>query len=284
MSKVLVLGQNGQLASEFKRLLPASCSAQFIGREHLRSEAFGQLQSLVRLFKPSVVINCAAYTGVDKAEQISERDACFSANRDLPELIAKLSAELGFHLIHYSTDYVFDGSANQAYSESDMTSPVNVYGLSKLQGELAVNRYAASSTIVRTSWVYSKFGHNFVKTMLRLSEAGKPIRVVDDQVGCPTWARDIAEFTFKNLMKPSGENELFHYSGAGRATWFEFAREIFAIQNIKAEVVPIKTVEYPTPAKRPVFGVMSKAKIEHQFDIKVENWKASLKTCLGELE
>jgi dTDP-4-dehydrorhamnose reductase len=285
VKRILVLGKDGQLASEFRRLSKRSSDftfLDFLGREFLAPEKAASLRALIERLQPEFVINCAAYTAVDRAE--TEKELCFQANRDLPQRLAQASRDLGFHLVHYSTDYVFNGQGREPYIETDATDPVNTYGLSKLEGENEIRTHARSATILRTSWVYSMFGHNFVKTMLRLAAEGAKMRVVDDQIGCPTWAADIATWTLDHFLCRTESVDVFHFSGGGQTTWYAFAKKILEIKGINHEIVPVTTAEFPTPAKRPSYSVLSKSKIEKQTGVVVPEWDESLRRCLSDGE
>lgn len=274
MGRVLVLGRNGQLASELYFLRGSDPAFSFVGREAIEKP----ITALLEQVKPSVVVNCLAYTAVDNAEL--NHAECLKVNRDLPGELAQASLGMGFHLIHFSTDYVFNGSTDTPYLEADATSPVNFYGLSKVQGEEFIRYFSPSAYIVRTSWIYSQFGHNFLKTMLRLGRERECLRVVSDQIGCPTWARDLAAFTVEHLMERVEGVETLNYSGGGQTSWDAFARKIFELSGILCDVIPIPTTEYPTPARRPKYSVLSKAKVERKFGISVPVWDDSLKSCL----
>lgn len=282
MSKVLVLGKSGQLASELRVLKKDAPGYTFVGKEEIDAFSPNACLQVIEKVRPEFVINCMAYTAVDRAE--SEREACNKLNRDFVADLAKTSVQAGFHLVHFSTDYVFNGNASKPYLESDPVDPVNFYGLSKLEGERAIFENSKSATIVRTSWVYSRFGHNFVKTMLRLANEKKTMRVVADQQGCPTWAADLARVTVSSLLEKTNNVDLFHFSGEGISNWHAFAQKILALQAIDHPVEPIATTDFPTPAKRPHYSVLSKEKIKNEFRVNVPHWEESLERCLAEWE
>jgi len=231
----------------------------------------------------NTIINCAAYTAVDKAQ--TEEESANKINHLAVENIAQLSKELKIKLIHISTDYVFNGENYRPYTEADTTKPQSIYGQTKLDGEnsmLEIN--PENSIIIRTSWVYSSFGNNFVKTMLRLGSDKEELGVIFDQVGTPTYARDLAK-TILNII-PKIDNEkvvVYHYSNEGVLSWYDFAKEIMKMGKLNCKVNPIETKDYPTPAKRPPYSILNKSKIKKDFDIIIPYWKDSLKECLKEL-
>jgi dTDP-4-dehydrorhamnose reductase len=225
-------------------------------------------------------INCAAYTAVDKAE--TEQENAFLINEDAVGNLATVCAANNTQLIHISTDYVFDGTANQPYKETDKTNPVSVYGKSKLQGEVLALENCAFAIIIRTAWVYSSFGNNFVKTMLRLMKERESINVVSDQIGCPTYAADLALVIMQIIAcgKSKDNPGIYHYSNAGITNWYEFAVAIKKLTGSKCIVNPITTAEYPTAAKRPAYSVLDTSKITSTFHLAIPAWEESLKACL----
>ena len=232
----------------------------------------------------NIIINCAAYTQVDKAEE--EYEIADKINNLSVSALAKVAKKQNAKLIHISTDYVFDGKCKKPYFETDCASPINAYGITKFHGELAIiNTLAFNALIIRTSWVYSEFGNNFVKTMLRLGKERDELNVVDDQLGSPTNACDLASAILKIIDNKDYQNknqptEICHFSNEGVTSWYGFAKEIFDIAKISCKICPIKTNQYPTPAKRPLNTSMNKDKISKIFDIDVKPWKESLKTSL----
>lgn len=278
MSKVLVTGSNGQLGSEIKELSESLKEEFFFDTLDITDQ--DALKSFIKTNKIDTIINCAAYTAVDKAE-----DDEVSANRVnhlAVKYLAELSKENGIKLIHISTDYVFDGKSCKPYKEDDKTNPITVYGKTKLKGEKALQEVAPkNSIIIRTSWVYSSFGNNFVKSMLKYGREKDELRVVYDQVGTPTYARDLAKVILEIIPKiQNSKFKIYHYSNEGVLSWYDFAKEIMKMASIECDVVPIESFEYPTPAKRPHFSVLNKAKIKKEFEIKVPFWKDSLSECL----
>jgi len=257
-SKVLVIGRTGQLARHLQLLLPA---ATYWDRGQADLAQPSTLQAQIESFAPSAIINAAAHTAVDKAE--SERDLAWRVNADSPAAMARAAASGHVPLVHVSTDYVFDGSGSRAYRESDAVSPQNVYGLTKLGGELAVRALAPRHWILRTSWVFSEYGNNFVKTMVRLGKDRPELKVVDDQRGRPTYAGDLARLVVALITNPgSVASGLYHAGGDPPVTWCEFAREIFAKAHARGlitkqpAVTGIPTSQYPTPARRPANSVL----------------------------
>ncbi|MGQ3031182.1 MAG: dTDP-4-dehydrorhamnose reductase, partial [Ferrovibrionaceae bacterium] len=241
--------------------------------------------AVVAAMKPGVVVNAAAYTAVDKAE--SDADQAFLVNRDGPAALARAAAAVGAPLIHVSTDYVFDGTKDGAYTEDDPVAPVSVYGRSKEAGERAVREAAERHVILRTAWVYSPFGNNFVKTMLRLGAEREELRVVADQRGCPTAAADIAAAIVRLAGADHGWGT-YHYSGAGPTTWHGFAEAIFAGAaargaKVPARVTAIGTADYPTPAVRPANSVLDCSRIDRVHGIVARNWREALEDCLDAL-
>ena len=256
-------------------------------REQMNLENPAEMASLVRSYAPDWVINCAAYTQVDKAE--SEPDKAFTVNRDSPAALATAVADYGGRLLQVSTDFIFDGTKTTPYSEDDKANPLGVYGQSKLEGEQAVLAALPGATVVRTAWVYGAHGNsgNFVKTMLRLAATGKPLRVVSDQVGSPTWTTDISAAIL--ALVGSGKTGVFNYTNAGETSWHGFATAILDEAaalgfDIKTDVVePIPTSEYPTAAARPAYSVLDTDKIKNSLDLNIPHWRDSLVNMLKEL-
>jgi dTDP-4-dehydrorhamnose reductase len=288
---VLVAGQTGQLASALvaladQRRVPLIA----IGLPELDITDAGSIETIVKTHSPCAIINAAAYTLVDKAE--SEPDAAFKINCDGAAYLAQAAARLDIPFVHVSTDYVFDGKKPTPYVEDDNASPLNVYGRSKRQGEIAVLHAYPAAIIIRTSWVYSPHGQNFVKTMLRLSKTHDHIRVVDDQHGAPTSARDIAQAILQiNQQIEGGEAKypggIYHLAAAGETTWYGFASAIFADWASRGRQVPsleaITTADYPTPARRPPNSRLNCSKAAHVFGIRLPAWQQALEPCLDEL-
>ncbi len=284
---ILITGANGQLGREFRCLENAYPYYQFlfVSKEELPIDNLSALTDFFKTNQLSYCINCAAYTAVDKAEL--EIEQAYSINANAAGNLALLCFQYKVQLIHISTDYVFDGNANLPMNESYPVHPLNTYGASKLAGERLVFQNNPQAIIIRTSWVYSSFGNNFVKTMLRLMKERKSIKVVNDQWGCPTYANDLALTILEMLKKcPLNGTEpfLYHYSNAGKISWFEFAETIKVMIGADCEILPITTSEYPTPAKRPSYSVLETSKIKESFSLEIPYWKDSLKKCLEQLD
>lgn len=283
MKKILVTGSNGQLGKELRDIAAnyPECEFLFLSREDLPIHHYELVRNTFDGFKPDYCINCAAYTAVDKAEQ--EKDLAFIVNAESVGILAAVSKEHQCKFIHISTDYVFSGNSPKPYVETDTTDPSSVYGKSKLAGELEAVKNNPDAVIIRTSWVYSHYGNNFVKTMMRLMKERNEISVVSDQVGSPTWAADLASFIMHVILFPSWKAGIYHYSNLGEISWYDFAKEIK--QLIKSETIihPIPTSAYPTPAKRPAFSLLDKSKIKTEFDYTPPHWKESLSKCVDQL-
>ena len=284
--RVLVTGATGQLGRELVRVFSRSgCELVTPSRQEMDFMVPGQVAAVVQGYRPDWVVNCAAYTRVDQAE--SEPGAAFTVNRDSAGRLAQAVAESGGRLLHVSTDFVFDGRQSHPYREDDLPNPLSVYGQSKLEGERAVLAALPDATVLRTAWVYGAHGHNFVKTMLRLAAEGKPLRVVSDQVGTPTWAADIAA-AIRSLIDGDATG-MFHYTNAGQTTWHGFATAILAEAGHRGfdvrtqSVTPIPTTDYPTPATRPAYSVLDTHKIRACLPVAVPEWRDSLKNMLKEL-
>jgi dTDP-4-dehydrorhamnose reductase len=288
--RVVVIGKAGQLARCLADERPHDVGAVFLGRDRLDLAHPGAVAPALDAERPDVVINAAAYTAVDKAE--TEPDLAFAINRDGPAALAGFCAARGIPLIHVSTDYVFDGTKPGPYVEDDAPSPINVYGASKLAGEQAVqNATALRFLIVRTSWVYSAYGQNFVKTMLRLASDRDRLRVVDDQRGRPTSAHDLARALWAITTQAAAWTTdaphwgLYHYAGEETATWADFAEAIFAQAGPQLSRTPfverITSNEYPTPAARPRNSVLECSKFQHIFDLPPRLWRQSLPEAMA---
>lgn len=290
MSKrILVIGKDGQLGQSLQKVASdfPTLKFTFIGRDIL--DLASDL-SIDRFFsqgeKFDAVINTAAYTAVDKAE--CEAELANQVNHLAVAKLAAIAKAKNVFLIHVSTDYVFDGKSYRPYIEDDTTRPINQYGLTKLKGEQAMLASECNGAIVRTSWVYSEFGNNFVKTMLRISQERSNLNVIFDQVGSPTYAVDLARtlinlvFSEPNEKHPQGTST-YHYSNEGVCSWYDFAKAIFELTNIECAVSPIETQDYPTPASRPHYSLLNKTKIKQHLDLEIPYWRDSLQRCLHEL-
>ena len=285
MSKlnVLVTGANGQLGSELKMLSEHAGQMRFtfVDIDELNIANAQQVSSYVNKLKPNFIVNAAAYTAVDNAEL--EPDMAFSINADAVKSLAYAAKSVNAKLIHISTDYVFNGQSYLPYNEDDVTNPNSVYGESKLKGE----EYAISSgvaMVIRTSWLYSAFGNNFMKTILAKSADGK-LKVVFDQVGSPTWANDLAKALIAIIeqSKNSFLNQVFHYSNEGVCSWYDFANEILRIKGIRCDINPVLSSEFKSKANRPHYSVLNKQKVKSAFGISIPYWRDSLKECLNSL-
>ena len=238
--------------------------------------------------KFDVIINCAAYTAVDKAEE--EQELANQINHLAVKQLAGIAKEQKAKLMQISTDYVFDGESDKSYTETDKTNPINIYGKTKLSGEKALQEMMPTNAmIIRTSWMYSEFGNNFVKTMLRLGKERDEINVVSDQIGSPTYATDLANAILKiienkNYRTKRPTTEIYHYSNKGKVSWYEFSKEIFELADIHCAVKPITTKQYPTPAQRPINTLMNKDKIVEIFSLVISDWVVSLQDCIKNIE
>jgi dTDP-4-dehydrorhamnose reductase len=278
MNNILITGANGQLGSELREIAPMYPEYNFLFTDvkDLDIINHSSVNEFIKINKINVIINCAAFTAVDKSE--SEPELANSINHLAVSNFAKLSRDNNIKLIHISTDYVFDGKNYKPYIETDKPNPKCVYGQTKLAGELAIQKInPANSVIIRTSWVYSKFGNNFVKNMLHLASEKDEISVVSDQIGTPTNAADLASTILTILPKIKNKNvELFHYSNEGVCSWYDFSKSIFELNKQVIKVKPIESSQYPTPAERPFYSVLNKEKIKKMYDIKIPHWKESL--------
>ncbi|WP_075342098.1 dTDP-4-dehydrorhamnose reductase [Tenacibaculum agarivorans] len=283
--RVLVTGASGQLGSEIKSL-----SKKFTHNEFFFEDSKGlditdskRVDAYIADNNIDTVINCAAYTSVDKAE--SEEETAERVNGEaVKNLVQSLSKKKG-KLIHISTDYVFNGKSYIPYKENDEVDPIGVYGKTKRKGEEYLLNSEIEGVIIRTSWVYSSFGNNFVKTMLKLGEDRNELNVIFDQVGSPTYAKDLGELCLNLLDKDfNTDSKIYHYSNEGVLSWFDFAKAIMEISGKTCEVYPIETKDYPTPAKRPNFSLLNKSKIKKDFGIEIPYWRDSLKMCINEIE
>ena len=284
MLNVLVTGAKGQLGSEICEL-SANYPHQFFFMDRAELDITDALavEKFIVNHNINVIVNCAAYTAVDKAE--TENEKAYAINAVAVKTLASISKKYTIKLIHISTDYVFDGTHCQPYCENNTTNPFSVYGQSKLEGEQAIFEInPKNAIIIRTSWVYSSYGNNFVKTMLRLAKERESLNVIYDQIGTPTYAKDLA-YTILELL-PKIENktvEIYHYSNEGVTSWYDFAKEIIALAHLSCKIDSITTVEYPLPAKRPYYSLLNKAKIKKAFGITIPYWKESLKACLSKI-
>jgi dTDP-4-dehydrorhamnose reductase len=294
--RILLFGKNGQVGWELQRILNPLGDVLAFDQPEIDFLNLEELRKFTLEKKPDLIVNASAYTAVDKAE--SEPEIALRINGEAPGILAEVAQKLGIGLVHYSTDYVFDGTKREPYTEDDEPNPINMYGKTKLAGDLAIQETGCPHIIIRTSWVYSSRGKNFFLTIQRLAREREELRVVDDQVGCPTWCRSIAEVTAELVLKvcngdvhPQKLTEaiiehggLYNYSSDGEVSWFGFAKAILETIPRKDDIiaqrfVPIKTSDYPTAATRPAYSVLSKEKIRNLFDIDISPWSVQLEKC-----
>jgi dTDP-4-dehydrorhamnose reductase len=283
--KVLVTGGDGQLGNALKKLTGKYKDHifKFIDISDLDLTDFSGLAGFLELQKPEILIHCAAYTAVDKAE--SETDRAMAVNAAVPGEIARLCSKTGIRLIHISTDYVFDGRSYIPYKETDPVNPISVYAKSKREGESRILEQDVKGIIVRTSWLYSEYGQNFVKTILNKGKEAGKLRVVYDQVGGPTYAGDLAKAILDILPEIANTTsmQVYHFANEGVISWYDFANAILEISGIDCVLEPVETKEYPTPATRPPYSVFNKTKFKENFGIKIPYWRTSLEKCIGNL-
>jgi dTDP-4-dehydrorhamnose reductase len=284
MAHILIIGGSGQLGTCLKAVADKKGIVDVVFEDRLQADILdlSGLSTLFDLEKPKFVINCAAYTAVDKAED--EQELARKINRDGAANLGKLCKLHGATLIHVSTDFVFDGSRPKLLSEDEPTSPINVYGLTKLEGEQAIAKHLSEFFILRTSWLYSEFANNFVKTMRKLGKEQDELKIIADQVGTPTYAIDLAHAIFTIIESQSTDYGVYHYSNEGVASWYDFGKAIFQLSNIDVSVIPIPTSEYITKASRPAFSVLDKGKIKRNFNIEIPYWRDSLELCIQQME
>jgi len=306
---ILLIGTNGQVGRELNKILPRLGEVTPLDRQHLDLSKAEEIRLAIRTYRPTVIVNAAAHTAVDKAE--SEQELARAINASAPGVMAEEARKIGACLVHYSTDYVFDGAKTTPYEESDPTNPQNVYGKTKLEGERAIRESGAQHLIFRTEWVYGAEGKNFLLTILRLATQREELRIVCDQAGAPTWSREIARATTEILSRIFGpENSslasaevsgLYHMTAAGQTTWYDFAKAILeetqtidprtpwfaaatnALPLIARRVVPIPAVEYPTPARRPAYSVLSNERMSRTFSVRMPDWRTQLHSAYRDL-
>ena len=283
---ILITGSKGQLGSEIKAIHEQYQDVEFIFAD-IEELDITNLEAVLKFCSANTVtgiINCAAYTAVDKAEQ--ERDLAYKINAVGPQNLAKYCEQSGARLIQISTDYVFDGTAHVPLKEDDRVNAIGAYGDTKLDGERFVLATNSDSIIIRTSWLYSTFGNNFVKTMRRLGGERTQLNVVWDQIGTPTNAADLARISLEIILDidPISKNgRIYHFSNEGVASWYDFAHAIMEMSGLSCQVNPIESKDFPTPTKRPHYSVMNKAKIKEDFGIEILHWRESLKECINKL-
>lgn len=283
MKTILLTGANGQIGRELQEAVINYPDFEMIAADRALLDITEEnaVKAYFDDYQIDICINCAAYTAVDKAEENSEQ--AYLINKTAVGHLANICKERNIQLIHFSTDYVYHNDQNHPFKEEDETAPKSVYATSKLEGEqLAFAKYP-ECMVIRTSWVYSYYGHNFVKTMLRLGAERNHLSVVFDQIGTPTYAYDIAHAVLQILSKGQGIAGLYHYSNEGVTSWYDFAVAIFEINELSCKVTPIESKDYPTPAKRPPFSVLNKEKIKTAFQLDIPHWRLSLQHCLERL-
>ncbi len=284
MNNVVIFGASGQLGN---------CIKQFVETNGIDSVYFPPeseanilddqvLNAVFQKYKPAFGINCAAYTAVDKAED--DQDLAIKINKTGAENLARHCAANGAVLIHISTDFVFKGDTPWQLKENDPAEPINVYGVTKLDGELAIKELLDQHFIIRTSWLYSEYGNNFVKTMLKLGAERDQLKIIADQVGTPTYGMDLAAGIMQIIISNKPAYGTYHYSNEGVASWYDFAKAIFDISGTDVKALPIPTSEYPTKAMRPAYSVMDKTKIKQTFNLEIPYWRDSLITCIGRIK
>lgn len=283
MTKILVTGANGQLGNALRRELSSDKELDVIytDADTLDLTDAEALESYLKENPTDMVVNCAAYTAVDRAESDNLKAAAI--NTAAVGNLGQAASRHGMKVIHISTDYVFSGENFRPYEENDEPYPQSIYGRTKLEGEGLLSSFCKDAMIIRTAWLYSEFGNNFVKTMLRLADERDEINVVCDQIGSPTYASDLAGAIHAVISHENWQPGIYHYSDEGVASWYDFAKAIFEIAGKNVTVNPIRTSAYPTPAKRPLYSVLSKGKIKRNFGIAIPYWRDSLKECMARL-
>jgi len=287
MLNILVTGSNGQLGSEIKKLIktsnPNNYNFHFTTSKELDITDHKKVKEFIVSENINIIINCAAYTAVDAAE--SEKKSADLTNHLAVKNLANIAKKRSIKLIHISTDYLFDGTNHKPYTEEDSVSPNSIYGQTKLDGERAMLEInPADSIIIRTSWVYSSYGNNFVKTMLKLGKIKDQLSVIYDQVGTPTYASDLAKTILDIIPKIDNKKvQIYNYSNEGVLSWYDFAKEIMKMAKLECKINPIETKDYPTPALRPHYSVLNKSKIKKEFNIEIPYWKDGLDDCLKRL-
>jgi len=282
--KVLITGAKGQLGSAIGEVSKKYDSLEccFTDLDELDITNAGALDAFMERLRPDILINCAAYTAVDKAEE--EKDKAFLINSHACGNLAQMSLKYGCKLLHISTDFVFDGRQNTPLHENDPTGPLSVYGASKLEGEKRILSACPDALIIRTSWLYYQQGHNFVRTMQRYGRERAELSVVYDQLGSPTYAGDLAQAVLQIISAFPDAKGIYHYANEGVISWFDFAKTIMELSEIKCQLHPVLTSQYPTAAKRPAYSVLDKAKFRESFGIAIPWWKDSLRICIEKMK
>ncbi|HEX5025845.1 MAG TPA: dTDP-4-dehydrorhamnose reductase [Agriterribacter sp.] len=282
-SKILVTGANGQLGKSIKDAASSFPQFEFVflSRLDLQVEQAEAVEAVFKSVSPQFCINCAAYTAVDKAE--SEKDKALLVNAEAVKILARICNKYQVKFLHISTDYVFNGLSSVPYKESDAIDPINMYGVSKAKGEQWAVEYNPESIIVRTSWLYSEHGNNFVKTMLRLMKEREALDIVNDQVGCPTYCFDLAQAILTIIASKAWQPGIYHYSGKGRISWYDFAVAIKELTASNCRLHPILSEAYPLPAKRPAFSLLDTSKISKAYMLDIPFWENSLANCIQKM-
>lgn len=283
MLHILVTGSKGQLGSEIKKISKdyPTIKFTFVDREEMPLDDNDSIIRFLNQLQPNLIVSAGAYTAVDQAE--NEKELVDQINHLAVVTMAKWCADNHAKLIHISTDYVFDGKSDIPYKESDFTAPINWYGETKLRGEQAIERIMKEAVIIRTSWVYSEYGNNFVKTMLRLMKDRESIGVVNDQVGTPTYALDLAKTILSIVESDNWVSGVYHYSNEGVISWYDFAVEINKLSGLNCQVNPVSSAQFSTTAKRPNYSLLDKTKIKQTYKLDVPEWSQSLEECLNKL-
>lgn len=281
--KTLITGANGQLGTELHEILEREFPGQtlYTDVQELDLTNAKAVDSYVANNEITHIVNCAAYTAVDRAEE--EKMLCAAVNTDAVKNLAMAADANGAKIIHISTDYVFDGTNHRPYRESDKVNPISQYGTTKRKGETLLLALAPQAIIIRTAWLYSAHGKNFVKTMLRLADSQPEIKVVCDQIGTPTFARDLACAVVKVLQSHQWVPGIYHFTDEGAASWYDFAKAIFRIAGKDVKVTPIPTEDYPTPASRPSYSILDRTRIKATYGIEIPHWEEALADCLRQL-
>ena len=281
--KILITGANGQLGTELHEILEREFPGQtlYTDVQELDLTNAKAVDSYVANNVITHIVNCAAYTAVDRAEE--EKMLCAAVNTDAVKNLAMAADANGAKIIHISTDYVFDGTNHRPYRESDKVNPISQYGTTKRKGETLLLALAPQAIIIRTAWLYSAHGNNFVKTMLRLADSQPEIKVVCDQIGTPTFARDLARAVVKVLQSHQWVPGIYHFTDEGAASWYDFAKAIFRIAGKDVKVTPIPTEDYPTPASRPSYSILDRTRIKATYGIEIPHWEEALADCLRQL-
>ena len=286
MHKILITGANGQLGWELGQLAAAYPAFEFVlvDRSQLDLSFPETFEKIIQTIAPDCIVNTAAYTAVDKSE--TEKELSYTVNATAVQALASICKNLAIPFITYSTDYVFDGEATQPYTISTKVDPVNYYGSTKAAGEIMAMEANEDTIIIRTSWVFSSHGNNFVKTMMRLMKERAQLNIVADQKGRPTYAKDLAIATMKMIEAMNAGKSIkgvYHYANQGETTWYDFAAKIKAIAGLSCDLQPIETKDFPTPAKRPAYSVLDTSTIEQDLAIDIPHWEAALESCIKEI-